>query len=279
MDPISLAKDLISAAKLAGADCVKFQTFKAERVVQSSAPKAAYQNLVTNPNESQLAMLKRLELRENHYLQLIDHCKNNEILFTSTPYNEEDIEFLQSLDVPILKAASIHIAEPRFLQRMAETGIPLVISTGMATWDEIDEAVKAISATGNNNFVLLQCTTNYPSLVEDTNLNAISTMKSRYKCPVGYSDHTQSHTACIASVSLGVKVIEKHLTIDTSLEGPDHSTSETPERFKQLVDYIREAELSLGSSDKFPSAAELANMRGMRRSGCTYYSEGWDSDY
>jgi len=263
---VARAVDLIHAAKAAGADCVKFQTFKAERVVTRTAPKASYQMRVTDPAESQLSMLQKLELDENAYGDLIVLCRQQNIIFTSTPYNEEDVAFLDGLDVPLLKSASIHIAEPRFLQRMAETGRPMIVSTGMANWEEIDEAVKAIRSTGNENFVLLQCTTNYPSLLRDTNLRAMVNMQARYGCNVGYSDHTQSHVPCIGSVALGACVIEKHITLDRQMPGPDHSTSEAPEEFSSLVNSIREMEAAMGSADKVPTPAERANMPGMRRS-------------
>jgi N,N'-diacetyllegionaminate synthase len=263
---VAMAAELIRAAKRSGADCVKFQTFKAERVVTASAPKARYQTLVTDPAESQIDMLKKLELDENAYGDLIELCKAEGIIFTSTPYNEEDIDFLDALDVPVLKAASIHLAEPWFLKRMANTGRPLIISTGMANWDELTRAIEAIRSTGNENFVLLQCTTNYPSLIADTNLNAMVAMRDRFKCLVGYSDHTQSHIPCLGGVALGACIIEKHFTLDKSLPGPDHSTSETPEEFALLVRDIRIMEQALGSYDKAPSGAEQANMEGMRRS-------------
>jgi N-acetylneuraminate synthase/N,N'-diacetyllegionaminate synthase len=263
---VKMAADLIRAAKQAGADCVKFQTFKAERVVTADAPKASYQMRVTDPAESQLAMLRSLELSENAYGDLMALCAEQGLVFTSTPYNEEDLAFLQELGVPVLKSASIHLAEPRFLQRMAETGLPLIVSTGMATWEELELAVQAIRATGNDRFVLLQCTTNYPSAVEDTHLRAMVEMGRRLQCLVGYSDHTQSHVPCLGAVALGACVIEKHFTLDKSLLGPDHSTSETPTNFAALVQAIRTMEVALGGTEKQPTATERANMLGMRRS-------------
>jgi N-acetylneuraminate synthase/N,N'-diacetyllegionaminate synthase len=263
---VGMAEDLIRAASRSGADCVKFQTFRAERVVTATAPKARYQILVTDPAESQIDMLRKLELSENAYGDLIDLCRREGIVFTSTPYNEEDVDFLIELDVPLFKAASIHLAEPRFLMRMAETGRPLIVSTGMATWDELTLAVDAIRSTGNNNYVLLQCTTNYPASIEDTNLNAMVAMRERFGCLTGYSDHTPSHVSCLGAVALGACMIEKHFTLDKLLPGPDHTTSETPEEFAALVREVRLMEAALGSSNKAPTAAEQANMQGMRRS-------------
>ena len=263
---IDMACQLIREARQAGADCVKFQTFKSDRVVSSDAPKANYQLKVTDKAESQLEMLKKLELKEEHYGDLIALCRAEGILFCSTPYNEEDIAFLDSLDVPLFKAASIHCAEPRFLQEMAETGRPIVLSTGMANWEEVDEAVSAIRATGNEKLVVLQCTTDYPSNVSDVNLRTMPAMRERYGCLVGYSDHTQSHAPCVASVAMGARVVERHFTLDQDLPGPDHSCSDTPEMFTSLVGMIREVELALGSGTKQPTAAEQSNMAGMRRS-------------
>lgn len=260
------AKELVRQAKTSGADCVKFQTFKAERVVTADAPKAAYQLRVTDKRESQLEMLRSLELDEKFYGDLIEACTQNDILFSSTPYNEEDICFLDELDVPLLKAASLHLAEPRFLQRMAATGRPLIVSTGMATAEEIDVAVAAIRSTGNDRFVLLQCTTNYPSAIDDVNLRAMVAMRERWSCNVGYSDHTQSLYPCVGAVALGASVIEKHFTLDRYAPGPDHTTSETPESFAELVRGIRTIEVAMGRPEKLPTAAEQLNMVGMRRS-------------
>jgi N-acetylneuraminate synthase/N,N'-diacetyllegionaminate synthase len=245
---------------------VKFQTFSADRVVLPDAPKARYQTLVTDPAESQRDMLAALELDPGAYRDLIALCAEEGILFTSTPYNEEDIEFLDKLGVPLLKAASIQAVEPAFLRAMAETGRPLVVSTGMTDWDEAAEAVEAIRATGQEDFVLLQCTSNYPSRLADSNVRAMAAMADRFDCLVGYSDHTQTNSACLAAVALGGCVLEKHLTLDHALPGPDHSTSATPEEFAVLVAAVREIETVLGSPEKAPTEAERANMVGMRRS-------------
>ena len=263
---VALAKRLILAAKNAEATCVKFQTFKAERVVMAEAPKARYQLGTTDPRESQLAMFRKLELEMSFYESLIDLCRQNDIVFMSTPYNNEDVDFLDEIGAPAFKLASIHIVEPTFLQYVAEKGKPMIISTGMATLAEVDEAVRAVRETGNEQFVLLQCTTNYPSRAEDANLRTIQTMANAFEVLVGYSDHTQTDTACIASVALGACVIEKHFTLDKSLPGPDQSTSADPDEFHRLVLKIRETEKVLGSSIKKPTEVEQENMVGMRRS-------------
>lgn len=261
-----LAMELIRQAKRSGADCVKFQTFKADRLVTAGAPKARYQMATTDSSQSQLEMLRALELPEHTYGDLISLCNSENIIFTSTPYNEEDIDFLCEIGVKVLKSASIHLAEPRFLQRLAESGLPLIVSTGMANWDEIDEAVDAIRSTGNDQFVLLQCTTNYPSRLSDVHLSAMVEMRNRKSCLVGYSDHTQSLIPCLGAIALGASVIEKHFTLDKNLSGPDHTTSETPDSFRKMVDDIRDMETSLGLREKRPTDAERLNMPDMRRS-------------
>ena len=164
------------------------------------------------------------------------------------------------------KLASIHIAEPYFLRYVAEKGKPMIVSTGMATLAEVDTAVRAIRETGNEQFVLLQCTTNYPSKPEDGNLLTIPTMRQAFNAWVGYSDHTQNDNACVASVALGARMIEKHFTLDKTLPGPDQSTSYEPDEFKRLVENIRETEVLLGSSIKAPTDIEKVNSVGMRRS-------------
>jgi len=264
---ISLAKELISEANKSGANCVKFQTFKAERVVVNDAPKAEYQTKTTNFNESQLEMLKKLELNEDAHRELIEFCHKTGIMFLSTPYNKKDVDLLDQLGVDAFKLSSIHIVEPDFISYVAEKGKPILMSTGMATLSEVDEAVRIFRQIRNDDqLILLQCTTNYPSLSEHANLNSIKTMNCAFNLHVGYSDHTQTHTACIVAVALGAKIIEKHFTLDKKLEGPDHSSSETPESFKQLVNYIREAEQTLGSGRKEPVDIEIRNAKGMRRS-------------
>ncbi|MBV5337933.1 MAG: N-acetylneuraminate synthase [Deltaproteobacteria bacterium] len=263
---LNLAIQLVDAAKIAGADCVKFQTFKAKDVVTASATKAQYQLEVTDNNESQLQMLKKLELDFDAHLALIEYCRKVNIEFLSTPYSVADIKFLTKLGVVSYKVASGQIVEPAFLQAVAKTGKMIFLSTGMATLAEVDDAVRTIRATGNDQLVLLQCTTNYPSRLQDANLLTIPTMAAAFGTVMGYSDHTQSDTACLVAIGLGARVIEKHLTLDRCLPGPDHAASATPEEFKRLCMTIREAELTLGSQMKEPCEVEVINARGMRRS-------------
>jgi N-acetylneuraminate synthase/N,N'-diacetyllegionaminate synthase len=211
-------------------------------------------------------MLRKLEFPEDDYPALLAHCAGIGIEFLSTPYNEEDVDFLVSLGVKRLKLASISIAEPHFVRYAAKSGLPLILSSGMATMGEIESAIQVARNAGNDQISVLQCTTNYPSAVEDSNLLAMGTIRTAFDVTVGYSDHTETSTACIAAVALGAEIIEKHLTLDREAEGPDHACSCNPEEFKHLVSVIREAESALGSSVKTPTPAERENMAGMRRS-------------
>lgn len=263
---LEAARALVREAHASGADCVKFQTFKAERVATAGAPKAKYQLGTTDKNESQLDMLKKLELKYEDHVELKSYAESLGIVFMSTPYSFEDIDLLESIGVPAYKVASGQIIELLFLQRIARTGKPVVLSTGMATLAEADEAVRAIRAEGNGKIVLLQCTTDYPSRLSDCNLRAMATLRSSFGLPVGYSDHTTGDEAAIATVALGARVIEKHFTLDKSLPGPDHSSSFTPSEFSSLVKKIRAVEVALGSGRKEPSATEKENAKGMRRS-------------
>jgi len=263
---VDLALRLVAEAKKAGADCVKFQTFSAERVVTKGAPKAAYQLETTDKAESQFEMLKNVELSEIAYQEILDGCRREEILFLSTPYSVEDVDFLEKLNVPAYKIASGQVVEHFFLQYVARKGKPIILSTGMCTLGEVDAAVRAIRDAGNNDLILLQCTTNYPSPIEDANLRAMCTMSEAFGIDVGYSDHTQSSAACVAAVALGACIIEKHITLDKSLPGPDHSSSATPDEFREMVRLVRETEQALGDGVKQPSAREAKNISGMRRS-------------
>jgi N,N'-diacetyllegionaminate synthase len=263
---IELAKKMISKAAECGADCVKFQTFKAEDVVTQDAPKAKYQLKTTPTDESQIAMLKKLEMPFEAYDEIISYCKSHGLVFMSTPYSPEDVDMLDDLGIPAFKLASIHAAEPVFAKYTAQKSKPVIMSTGMATLGEVDESIRAMRETGNNDMIILQCTTNYPSKYQDTNLLSMTTMQSAFDVIVGYSDHTIGDTACIVSVGLGAKVIEKHFTIDKSLPGPDQSTSADPGEFKRLVENIRKAELIMGTGIKIPCDIERQNADGMRRS-------------
>jgi N,N'-diacetyllegionaminate synthase len=262
----ALAKKLIVAAKACGADCVKFQTFRAESIVRQDSPKAAYQLKTTDPDESQLAMLRKLELPRESYPELIRTCQQEGIFFLSTPYSLEDIDFLDSLGIPAFKVASGQTVEPQFLEFMARKGKPILLSTGMCSLAEVGDALETIRQAGNQQIIVLQCTTNYPSTLEDANLRAMQTMARAFDVLVGFSDHTQSLTAATLAIGLGASVIERHFTLDKNLPGPDQSSSSDPEEFSRLVLQVREAEKCLGSRLKRPTPAEIENARGMRRS-------------
>ena len=262
---ISIAKDLIQKAKESGADCVKFQTFKASQIVTKSAPKANYQLKVTDSKESQFEMLKKLELDFEAYLDLIKYCKEVEIDFLSTPYNIEDLNFLENLGVNSYKIASGQLTEIPFIKSVAKKRKKILLSTGMGTLSDVFDAVEAIRSEGNNDIIVLQCTTNYPSKIEDANILAMNTIKEACGVKVGYSDHVANNFACYAAVALGAELIEKHFTLDKNMEGPDHSCSLTPSEFNEMVSGIRNIEMSLGSKIKRPSQIEVENSFGMKR--------------
>lgn len=263
---LATAIDLIRSAKACGADCVKFQTFKAENVVTAEAPKAAYQLKLTDPNESQFAMLKKLELTEEHHRVLLSECQKCGIVFLSTPYSIADAEMLHELGAPGFKVASGQLVELSFLAAIARFNKPVILSTGMATLDEIREATATLRGHGNNQLVVLQCTTNYPSRLQDTNLRAMAEIAEATGAITGYSDHTEGIAACLASIALGAAVVEKHFTLNRDLPGPDHRCSSEPTELAALVEGVRAVELALGDGVKRPTAAELANLTGMRRS-------------
>lgn len=263
---LEMALQLVDKAVEIGADCVKFQTFKAEQIVTATSPKASYQLEVTDRQESQFEMLKKLELDRDAFKTIKDYCDKKGIRFLSTPYNPEDADLLNSIGVDGFKIASGQLVETPFLEYVAKFGRQMIISTGMATMDEVREAVQAIRAAGNDDIIVLQCNTDYPSKISDTNIRAMLTMRDELKVRVGYSDHVPNNYACYAAVALGAEVIEKHFTLDNHLPGPDHSSSLEPEAFRELIDGVRNIEQCLGSGVKVPSEAEKRNTFGMRRS-------------
>jgi N-acetylneuraminate synthase/N,N'-diacetyllegionaminate synthase len=263
---LKTALELIEKAKNSGADCIKFQTFKADSVVTRNAQKARYQLKITDPRESQYEMLKKLELSKSDFKELITHCEHFGIQFLSTPYNKADADLLDSLGVSAFKVASGQIIEHSFLEHLAKAGKPIILSTGMATLAEIDEAIRAIRSAGNNNLVVLQCTTNYPSSNKEANILAMNSISVAFSVFTGYSDHVPNNYACFAAISLGARVIEKHFTLNREMQGPDHSSSLDVNQFSELVEGIRMIEQSLGHRVKEPSENEIINASGMRRS-------------
>lgn len=263
---MELAKAMIDIAVDAGADAVKFQTFKAENLASKNARKADYQLETTDVDETQLEMLKRLELRPEQHITLIEHCSKKNILFLSTAFDSECADLLDSLEIPLFKIPSGEVINIPFLKHVARKGKPMILSTGMSYLGEIEQAVNAILETGNQNLILLHCVTNYPAEVEDINLRAIQTMERVFNLPVGYSDHTLGVEISIAAVALGACVIEKHYTLDKDMNGPDHKASLEPDELKALVKGIRNVEKALGNGIKKPARSESSNRQIIRKS-------------
>jgi len=263
---VELAKRLVDAAAEAGADAVKFQTFKADRVVSATAPKAGYQLQTTDSGESQLEMLQRLELSPEAHRELQAYCQERDILFMSTPFDQKSADLLDELDVPVFKIGSGEITNWPFLEYVARKGKPIILSTGMSYLSEVDEAVRVIRKAGCDQLVLLHCVSNYPAELADSNLRAVQTLAAAFQVPVGYSDHTPGIEAALAAVVLGACVIEKHFTLDKNLPGPDHRASLEPHELQALGASIRTVELALGNGAKQPARSEAGNRLVVRRS-------------
>lgn len=263
---ISLAKKLIDVAVEAKADVVKFQTFKAENIVIDEAPKATYQKETTDSNESQYKMLKKLELSAENHKELIAYCKEKGILFLSTPFDLESIDLLDDLEIEIFKIPSGELTNLPYLEKIGAKRKQVILSTGMSTLDEVEAAIRILNNEGTKDITLLHCTTQYPTPMEEVNLNAMLTMKERFGLQVGYSDHTKGIEVPIAAVAIGASVIEKHFTLDKNMEGPDHRASLEPNELIKMVQAIRNIEKALGSDKKVPSKCELQNKEIVRKS-------------
>ena len=290
---LDLARDLIDAAAQAGADAVKFQTFKASEIVSRHAPKAAYQQRSTDQGESQLEMIGKLELSAGDHRVLIEHARQRGIDFLSTPFESRSLALLvDELGLRTIKIPSGEITNAPFLVQIARTGCRMILSTGMSTLREVESALATLaygglapvgqppgaaafeaaylSASGQallrERVVLLHCTTEYPAPVADVNLKAMDVMAQAFGMPVGYSDHTEGIHVAVAAVARGARVIEKHFTLDRSLPGPDHKASLEPAELRAMVSAIRDVEAALGDGVKRPSAAELKNRAVVRRS-------------
>lgn len=262
---VKLARRLVDAAAAAAADAVKFQTFHAEGVASSEAAMAAYQQTACGSG-SQLDMLRILELSAAAHAELQDRARSQGLLFLSTPFDDPAVELLERLNVPAYKVGSGELTNLPFLQRIARLGKPMIVSTGMAILEEVGAAVAAIRSVGNDQIVLLHCVSNYPAAPEDANLRAMATMTREFGVPVGFSDHTLGSEVALAAVALGAVIIEKHLTLDRSLPGPDHTASMEPQDFAAFVRAIRIVEGALGSGQKRPVAAEHDVRQVARRS-------------
>jgi N,N'-diacetyllegionaminate synthase len=263
---LALALRLIDAAAEAGADAIKFQTFKADRLVTAFAPKANYQKVTTDADESQSDMLRKLELSEADHVAVQQHSSARGLIFLSTPFDEISADLLATLNVPAFKVSSGELTNLPFLEHLARLGRPLILSTGMATLEEVRDAVQSIRAVSTVPVALLQCVSNYPAAAADTNLRAMETMRAEFAVAVGYSDHTLGNAISLAAVALGACVIEKHLTLDRTMPGPDHAASAEPAELSALVAGIRAVEVALGDGIKRPAASEANTASVARRS-------------
>jgi N-acetylneuraminate synthase len=263
---LETARQLVDAAARAGSDAVKFQTFRAERVVSAAARKARYQTIRTDAGESQLDMVRRLELPEAHHYELLARCRERGILFLSTPFDPASADFLDTLGVPAFKIPSGEITNLPLVEHVARKGKPMIVSTGMARLGEVEAAVDAIYRQGLNELILLHCVSSYPAGARDVNLRAMETMRLAFGVPVGYSDHTMGNEIAFAAVALGACVIEKHFTLNRSLPGPDQQASAEPDELRQLVAGIRQVEAALGHGRKEPAACERDTAEAARRS-------------
>lgn len=263
---LELAMELAAAAKAAGADAVKYQTFRAEKLASTAAAQAAYQKKNMGDIGSQLDMLKKLQLSHEDFRRLKAYCDDIGITFLSTAFDEESLDFLMELDLPVLKIPSGEITNLPLLVRLAQTGKPLIVSTGMCDMAEVAAAVTLLKDNGSGDICLLHCTTEYPAPVDGVNLRAMVTMEETFRLPVGYSDHTEGIHIPVAAVAMGARVIEKHFTLDKSMEGPDHKASLTPAELTAMVAAVRQVERALGDGQKAPTSVELQNRTAARKS-------------
>ncbi len=256
---IELAFQLCDAAKEAGVDAVKFQTWKTEKIVSKSALLAEYQEKNILGDISQYDMLKQLELSYDDFIKIRDHCLAIGIQFLSTPDTEEDMDFLLRLQMPVLKIGSGDITNIPFLRAIGSRHQKVILSTGMSSLSDVETAYNILLNYGASEVALLHCTTNYPCPYEEVNLRAMQTLKAAFKCKVGYSDHTMGLEVPVAAVAMGAEIIEKHFTLDRTMEGPDHKASLEPHELKQMVQSIRNIENALGDGIKRPNISEEKN--------------------
>ena len=259
---VELAKKLIDAAKTAGADAVKFQTFKTESLLSKNivVPKHV------ESKESLFDTIRGLELSEEAHYMLSEYCKQKGIVFMSTPMDNNSVDLLEDIGVPVFKVASCDLDNLPLLKYISKTEKPIILSTGMGSISEVGEAIEVIKSNGNADIILLHCVSAYPPRVEDVNLRAMNTLRDAFKLPVGYSDHTIGINIPLAAVAMGAKVIEKHFTLDKTMEGPDHAVSADPVDLKNLVSGIRELEKSFGTGVKAPSKDEIVMKKAFRKS-------------
>jgi len=265
---LETAYKLIDAAKNSGADAVKFQSFKASSLVSKKAEKAEYQKQTTSINETQYEMIKKLELSLEDHHKLIDYCLKKEIQFLSSPFDLYSIDLLNKLGLEIFKIPSGEIINLPYLKKIGTFNKNVILSTGMSDLGEIEDAINVLieSGTDREKITILQCNTEYPTPYEDVNLKAMLTIKNAFNVKVGYSDHTKGIEVPIAAVALGAEVIEKHFTLDKTMEGPDHKASLEPDELKNMIDAIRNIEKAIGDGIKKPSKSEVKNKPIARKS-------------
>ena len=263
---LEMAKRLIDEAKKAGVDCVKFQTFKSELLVTDDAPLADYQADNIKNSNNQLDMLKKLELSYSEFEDLYDYCNQKDIMFLSTPFDVESAEFLNNLNMKIWKIPSGEITNLPLLEYIGSRNSKILLSTGMSDDDEVAAAIDILNSVGKNEIVLLHCTTEYPAPYDSVNLKAMLTLRDRFNLPVGYSDHTLGNEVAVAAVAMGASVIEKHFTLDKTLDGPDHKASLEPDELAGLVRVIRHIDVALGDGIKQVQTIEKKNKLVARKS-------------
>jgi N,N'-diacetyllegionaminate synthase len=265
---IDLAKKLIDIASIAGADAVKFQSFKAENLTTTNAQKATYQKEITNISESQFNMLKKLELNHEMHKELIAYCTKKKIIFLSSPFDHESIELLNTLGLEIFKIPSGEITNLPYLRHLGKLNKKIILSTGMSSMDEVKSALKILvnSGTKKNNITILHANTEYPTPMKDVNLNAMVALGKELDIKFGYSDHTLGIEANIAAVAMGASCIEKHFTLNCNMQGPDHKASIEPDQLIDMVKAIRNIELAFGDGIKKPSKSEKKNINIVRKS-------------
>ena len=265
---LDLAKRLVDVAVDAGADAVKFQTFKTENLVSRNAKKADYQKETTDTSESQFDMIKKLELDMDTHQKLIDHCQENNIMFLSTPFDNDSVNLLSDLGLQIFKIPSGEITNLPYLRHIGSLDKQVILSTGMSNIQEVEDALTILVGAGTlkENITVLHANTMYPTPMEDVNLNAMLTMQRELGVAVGYSDHTLGIEVDIAAVAMGASVIEKHFTLDKTMDGPDHKASLEPKELKAMVSAIRNIEKALGGNEKKPSPSEGINIDIVRKS-------------
>ena len=247
---VNLAKKLISSAKSSGANAVKFQTFKATSLVSPGTPKVKYQLNNSSDDETHYQMLQRLELSHEAHYELFQYCHDLKIDFISTPYDIDSAQFLLKMGVSFFKTASADLVDLPLQSFIAASGLPAIVATGMASLGEVERVVNIYEGMGNENIILLHAVSNYPCSDESLNLRAMCTLSKAFSLPIGFSDHSEGYLGAVLSVAMGAKVIEKHFTLDKSMEGPDHKASSTPFEFSELVHNVRRAEKILGSAKK-----------------------------